>query len=90
MMGVTTQKDSVLSITDHDIIEKIKYKRQFLFREKDISENKHNAECAISARTINENINCRYFLDLVSENSENIFDSKFFKSQDAVILAVII
>ena len=89
MMGVSTQKDSILSITDHDIIEKSNLNRQFLFREKDISENKHKAECAISAiRTMNENINCRCFFELVSENSENIFDSKFFKSQDAVILAV--
>jgi len=70
MMGVSTQKDSILSITDHDIIEKSNLNRQFLFREKDISENKHKAECAISAiRNMNENINCRCFLELVSENS---------------------
>ena len=80
LMGISTSPDSMLSITDHDIIEKSNLNRQFLFREKDITENKHKAECAISAiKNINENMNCKYFIELVSENTEKYLIQNFGK-----------
>ena len=89
LMGISTNSDALLSVTDHDIIEKSNLNRQFLFREKDIIENKPKAECAVnSIKKINSKINSQYYVELVSDETENIFNEKFFKKQNAVVLAV--
>ena len=89
LMGISTNSKALLSITDHDIIEKSNLNRQFLFREKDIIENKSKAECAVnSIKKINSKINCKYYTELVSEETENLFNEEFFKNQNAVVLAV--
>ena len=87
MMGICTNKNSLLIVTDHDRIEKSNLSRQFLFRENDIS--KLKSECAIkSIKTMNKNINCKFMEELVNNKTENIFNKEFFESQNAVILAV--
>ena len=89
LMGISTNLDGLLNVADHDIIEKSNLNRQFLFREKDITENKSKAECAVnSIKKINSKINCKFFVQLVSNETENLFDEEFFKKQDAVFLAV--
>lgn len=47
MMGICTNPDSLLILTDHDRIEKSNLSRQFLFRDNDIS--KLKSECAIKS-----------------------------------------
>lgn len=89
LMGISTNLDALLSVTDHDIIEKSNLNRRFLFREKDIIENKSKAECAVnSIKKINSKINSQYNVELVSDDIENIFKEKFFKKQNAIVLAV--
>ena len=89
MMGISIDKNSLISIADHDLVEKSNLNRQFLFREKDILKNKSKAECATnSIKEINPNINCKYYIEQVGKNTENIFDEEFFKKQDVVVLAV--
>ena len=87
MMGISTNKNSKLIVTDHDRIEKSNLSRQFLFRNKDIL--KLKSECAVnSIKKMNDKINCAYCQDLVSEKTENIFSKNFFKKQNAVVIAV--
>ena len=87
MMGISTNKNSKLIVTDHDRIEKSNLSRQFLFRNKDIL--KLKSECAVnSIKKMNAKINCIYYQELVSEKTEKIFNKKFFKKQDAVVIAV--
>lgn len=47
MMGISTNSNSLLIVTDHDRIEKSNISRKFLFREKDIFSLK--SECAINS-----------------------------------------
>ena len=57
MMGISTNSNSLLIVTDHDRIEKSNISRQFLFREKDIFSLK--SECAInSVKKMNNKMNC--------------------------------
>ena len=87
MMGISTNKNSKLVVTDNDRIEKSNLSRQFLFRKNDIF--KLKSECAInSIKKMNNKINCQYYSDIVSEKTENIFNKIFFKSQDAIVMAV--
>jgi len=87
LMGISTNPNSLLTITDHDRIEKSNLSRQFLFRENDIS--KLKSECAVkSIKKMNEKINCNFMEELVNEKTENIFSKDFFEKQNAVILAV--
>ena len=87
MMGACTNKNSLLTVTDHDRIEKSNLNRQFLFRENDIS--KLKSECAIEAiKEMNKNINCKFMEEFVDKNTQNIFNKEFFEKQNAVIIAV--
>ena len=87
MMGISTNNNSVITITDHDKIEKSNLNRQFLFRENDIG--KFKSECAInSVKLMNPNMNCIAMTEFVNDKTEKIFDKEFFKNQNAVIMAV--
>lgn len=87
MMGISTNPNSTLTVTDHDKIEKSNLSRQFLFRESDIG--KLKSECAInSVKLMNNKINCVAMQEFVHDKTEKIFDKKFFEKQNAVIMAV--
>ena len=87
MMGISTNNNSVITITDHDKVEKSNLNRQFLFRENDIG--KFKSECAInSVKMMNPNMNCIAMEEFVNDKTEKIFDKEFFKNQNAVIMAV--
>lgn len=52
MMGISTNPNSLLTITDNDRIEKSNLNRQFLFRNNDFL--KFKSQCAIEAVKKNE------------------------------------
>ena len=87
MMGISTSPNSLITVTDHDRIEKSNLNRQFLFRENSIG--KLKSECAINAvKNFNQNINCVALQELVNEQTEKIFNKEFYQKQDAVVMAV--
>ena len=87
MMGVSTNNNSLITITDHDKIEKSNLSRQFLYRENDIG--KFKSECAInSVKLMNPKMNCIAMKEFVNDKTEKIFNEEFFKNQNAVIMAV--
>ena len=87
MMGISTESNSLLTVTDHDRIEKSNLSRQFLFRENEIKQLK--SECAINAiKLMNDKVNCIARQEFVNEKTENLFNKEFFKKQSAVVIAV--
>jgi len=87
LMGIATNLESLITLTDHDMIEKSNLSRQFLFRENDIGNLK--SECAINAlKTMNNKINCIALQEFVNDKKETIFYQDFLKKQRAVIIAV--
>lgn len=82
MMGIGNQ-----IITDMDIIEKSNLSRQFLFRNADIG--KYKAEIASDkAKKMNSDINIEYKLNRVGNDTENIFDDKFYSKIDIIVNAL--
>ena len=76
MTGICTNPGSLLTIMDHDIIEKSNPSRQFLFREKDIS--KLKSEYAIkSVKLMNKKINCEFMEEMFDDKAENLFNKEF-------------
>ena len=87
MMGISTNPNSLLTVTDHDRIEKSNLSRQFLFREKDIG--KLKSETAINViKSFNSKINCVALDEFVNEQTENIFNKEFFEKQNAIVVCV--
>jgi ubiquitin-activating enzyme E1 len=87
MMGISTNPNSLLTVTDHDRIEKSNLSRQFLFRENNLGDLK--SQCAINAvKKMNNKINCVSMQEFVHDKTEKIFDKTFFEKQNAVIIAV--
>ena len=87
MMGISTSTNKLITITDHDKIEKSNLSRQFLFKENDIG--KLKSECAInSVKLMNNKINCIAMQELVCDKTEKIFNKEFYEKQNAVIIAV--
>ena len=87
MMGISTSPNKMITVTDHDKIEKSNLCRQFLFRENDIG--KLKSECAInSVKLMNNKINCVAMQEFVDNKTEIIFNKEFFEKQNAVVIAV--
>ena len=81
-MGISKQ-----TITDMDVIEKSNLSRQFLFRNDDIG--KFKAEIATNkVKKMNSDINIEYKLNRVGNDTENIFDDKFYSKIDIIVNAL--
>ena len=87
LMGIATNKNYKITVTDNDNIELSNLNRQFLFDKKSINQCKSKIACE-KIREINNSFNCEGLQCLVNRESENVFDENFWKSQDYIILAV--
>jgi ubiquitin-activating enzyme E1 len=87
LMGISTEKESNTIITDNDLIEISNLNRQFLFHKKDIRKPKSKI-AADKSKLMNKDFNCKNLELLVNNESENIFDEKFWKKQDFIFTAV--
>ena len=87
LMGISTDKNSRITVTDNDSIEVSNLNRQFLFNTELIGKSK--SECACSAvKAINKNFNCEAHKNLVCTETEKIYNENFFEKQNFLISAV--
>ena len=87
MMGISSGKNGILTITDFDKIELSNLNRQFLFRENNIGQFKSEvAEYYI--KQMNNSINILTHKKFVGAETENIFSDKFWDEQDIIFNAV--
>lgn len=87
MMGVASNKDGIIHITDMDTIEKSNLNRQFLFRANDVQQ----AKSLVAARAIkmmNSDINVQAYASRVGPESEGHFTDDFFESLSGVCTAL--
>ena len=87
MMGIATNKNGKIIVTDNDNIEVSNLNRQFLFKKEHIGKSKSKIACE-EIRKMNNNFNCEWHQNLVNEDTEIIYDENFWKSQDLIINAV--
>ena len=86
-MGVATENDHKLIVTDNDNIEISNLNRQFLFDKNSIGKSKSEIAC-ISAQKMNKDFNCVSFKTRLDQESENFFNEEFWNKQDYIINAV--
>ncbi|KAL4175595.1 hypothetical protein KRP22_000559 [Phytophthora ramorum] len=87
MMGVASNKNGIIHITDMDTIEKSNLNRQFLFRSKDVQQ----AKSSVAARAIkdmNPDVNVQAYVSRVGAESEDQFNDDFFESLSGVCTAL--
>ena len=87
LMGIATNKNSKITVTDNDNIELSNLNRQFLFDKESIGQPKSKVACE-KIKKINNSFNCEGLQCFVDKGSENIFNENFWTNQDYIILAV--
>ena len=87
MMGVCSEKDYKFIVTDNDNIEISNLSRQFLFKKKDVGKSKSEV-AKDSVKLMNPDFNIESKQDLVSSETENIFNEDFWERNDFIIYAV--
>ena len=87
LMGISTNKDNVVTITDNDNIEISNLNRKFLFKKKNKRDSK-SITAANEFKNISNNFNCIVLDKKVGLETENIFDETFWNSQNYIINAV--
>jgi len=87
LMGIGTNKNKCITVTDNDKIEMSNLSRQFLFKKKDNGLDKSKISCQETKR-INNKINLRSENIKVCFETENIFNDYFWEEQDLIIGAV--
>ncbi|SCU65178.1 ubiquitin-activating enzyme E1, putative [Trypanosoma equiperdum] len=76
-----------VSITDMDTIEMSNLSRQFLFRNSHIGQQKSKV-AGEAARAINGDLKVTAYLEKVAQETENVFDEKFWESHSLVLNAL--
>jgi len=87
MMGISTAKNSKVIITDNDNIEISNLNRQFLFHKEHSGLEKSICACK-QVKMMNHDFNCEAHINLVNEDTEHIYNEKFWKNQNFIINAV--
>ena len=87
LMGVSTYKDGLLTITDYDNIENSNLNRQFLFNNENINEKKSTTACN-AIKKFNKDFQCKDLHQKVCKETEAFFNEKFWTKQDIIISAV--
>ena len=87
MMGVGTEGQSKVIVTDMDSIELSNLNRQFLFRNSDIG--KPKSETAVrAAKVMNPKMSIEAHTRMVGPETENVYDQKFMKDTTIVMNAL--
>ena len=86
-MGIATNKDKIVTITDNDNIEISNLNRQFLFKHDNIGEPK-SIIAGKEVTKMNTDFHCNPMKERIGIENENIFDEKFWEKQDFIINAV--
>ena len=87
LMGISNDKNKVVTVTDNDNIDISNLNRQFLFRKQDIGKSKSMCACR-EIKKINGNFNCLDRQSRIGPESENIYNEKFWSEQTFIINAV--
>jgi ubiquitin-activating enzyme E1 len=87
LMGLGCSEKGLVSVTDNDHIELSNLNRQFLFRNNHIGKAKSGVACR-QATKINKDFNSQPYESLVSPDTEDTFDDKFWSKQDYIVNAV--
>lgn len=86
-MGFSTSSNNKISVTDNDNIEISNLNRQFLFNKENVGLSKSKCAC-LEAKKMNPSCNFEDKQLLLNSESENVFDSKFWKNQNFILNAV--
>ena len=87
MMGFCTDKKSKFVVTDNDNIEMSNLSRQFLFNKNNVGQSK-SITAAKTVKEMNPNFNVEGMQTKVCEETEKIFNERFWNKQNIVIYAV--
>ncbi|CAI5704559.1 hypothetical protein KXD40_001478 [Peronospora effusa] len=87
MLGVASNKDGIIYITDMDTIEKSNLNRQFLFRSKDVQQAKSSV-AAQAIKIMNPDVNVQAYVSRVGAESEDQFNDDFFETLSGVCTAL--
>ena len=87
LMGIGTNNNNIITVTDNDNIVISNLNRQFLFKNNDIGKSKSLTVCK-EVKKINKDINLNSYQFLVSEKTKYIFDDLFWEKQNIIISAV--
>ena len=87
LMGISTNSNSCVSVTDNDNIVLSNLNRQFLFRNNDIGLSKSFCACR-EAKKINRKFNTKEFQNLLNDETKDIFNDIFWENQNIIVSAV--
>ncbi|XP_047140084.1 ubiquitin-like modifier-activating enzyme 6 isoform X2 [Hydra vulgaris] len=87
LVGLATKGDSILTITDNDLIEKSNLNRQFLFRPWHIQQSK-SLVASKEVCVINPDIKIEAHQNKISVDTENIYNDHFFQKMGIIINAL--
>ncbi|KAN0022843.1 hypothetical protein ACTFIU_005584 [Dictyostelium citrinum] len=86
-VATNADSDSLITITDNDLIEKSNLNRQFLFRNKDINQWKSKV-AALATHSMNHSIKIQANQDKIEGATENIYNNEFYNQLDVVVSAL--
>ncbi|KAI0237342.1 Ubiquitin-like modifier-activating enzyme 6 [Lamellibrachia satsuma] len=88
LMGVASSENGLISMTDHDLIEKSNLNRQFLFRPHHIRQPK-STTAALSTKELNPELRIDAHQNRVCPETESsLYTDAFFESQNVIVNAL--